>query len=181
MREPATTVLLLPLALAAAPALAMDPGLPDQLVDTPEFTVRLPAGARRSEDASSAGPQMVLWSVETPGGTVGLLYADFPTDLTALDTRALLDRSRDAMLARVQAQVLHEHDLSCDPDGGDRWPGREFEARTEAGAGLAVRICLVGPRLYQLMAVNRKGPKVPAEFGPVVASFRPHAAARKRG
>jgi hypothetical protein len=173
-----TAAAVLALALAG-PSLAMDPGPSDSLVETPEFTIRLPAGARRSEEPSSSGPQLVSWMAVTARGTFGLLYADFPTDLTALDTRRLLDGARDAMLARVEGTPLAERDVSCDLDGVRRWPGRELEARTGAGAGVAVRICLVGARLYQLVAVSPAGPEVPAEFGPMVASFRLRPAAKR--
>lgn len=176
---PRAAALLLALSLAS-PAGAHDPGPSERIVDTPELTVRLPASARRSEEETAPGLRMIRWIAELPGGTVGLLYTDFRSDLGRLDPKALLDRARDAALARVGATLVREAEVSCDPGGERRWPGRAFEARTEDGAAVSVRLCVVGPRLYQLLAVNPDGGAASPDFDAMVASFRPRAPPAER-
>jgi hypothetical protein len=156
--------------LIAAPAVA---GEPSQLVDTAEFSVKLPAGAERSEQSleTAAGEvKLVSW---TDGGgrfAVNLTYADYPKSFADLSPDLLLDGARDGALANVKAAKTKEEKISIEA-GGKKYPGRLVQGSKPEGVALTVTLYMVGSRLYQLIAVYPADEKPLPAYQEMVSSF----------
>ncbi len=155
----------------AVPALGAEPS---QLVDTAEFSVKLPAGAEHSEQTlpTDAGDvKLASWSAGSGSFAVNLSIADYPKTIADLSPDVLLDGARDGALGSMKAAGVKEEKLTID-GGGKQWPGRRVQGKTPDGVAVTATLYLVGARLYQLIAVYPGDDKPLPAYAEMLASFK---------
>lgn len=114
----------------------------------------------RTADETEAGTaESVTYSVSLSDGSyLAIAVSKFPDGAmkNALPAK-VLEGARDGALANVNGEAMGDRTILVDAPKGDKrrkYPGREFEAKVPNGMRVAMRVILVGDRLYQLMHVR---------------------------
>jgi hypothetical protein len=164
---------ILAMAMAMTATVANGAEKEHRLVDTPEFTVQLPAGAVRNEFRSGTAlvpVKNVNWAAERGNVTIGLVYSE---PVMAPDAERGLDGGRDGALGAIGAKLDREERISITDANGNTWPGRLIFAHlTSSPVTLEVRMYLVNTRIYELALFQAKGAPRPTDFDRMVKSFR---------
>ncbi len=136
------------------------------------FSAVLPGRAHHESKplAAAPGATLQLWSARAGESLFGVGYADLP----AAD-EALIDKTRDAMLASVGGRLIEDRALIR-----NGLAGRSLVA--EAGDSiLSAQLLLGDGRLYQLVVLGPKSAVTPADLDLFFSSFSPYGAAADPG
>lgn len=136
-----------------------------------KFKAKFP-GTPKTEDQTSAGIKIKMFAVETRNGMCGIAVSDapIPPDAPAATIQNALDGARDGAIKGVGGTSKSSAPVTL----GGKYPGREFSATvTQPTSGLMrARVYLVGPRLYQVMAVGTESYVNSAEVNEFMNSFQ---------
>jgi hypothetical protein len=163
-------------AMVAALALALPARAsgPDLVLDTPEFSIRLPAGAERTEQKvdTAAGPvTVVMYLADYGDRAVVFSWVDYPDSFAQLPPDRLLDGARDGAITNSKATLTRDEPLSL-VDGSTRWPGRLVEGVRPPDFVSRAKIYLVRARLYQFLVAFKQGSTPGPEVEAMLASFK---------
>jgi hypothetical protein len=129
------------------------------------FVAALPGRPIFEERELSGEPGVVmhLWSARAGDAVYGIGYAD-----RASTDRSLVERTRDTLAANIGGRLVEDKDVALGPARG-----REFTAEG-ADTALVARLLVVGPRLYQLAVIGKKGAIEASAVDTFFSSFRLH-------
>ncbi|NTW99209.1 MAG: hypothetical protein HGB35_04635 [Geobacteraceae bacterium] len=120
------------------------------------FSVLMPdIPVEKTEQANTVAGMIALhmFSLEQKESAYVVTYSDFPVAVNqTVDSKAVLDSSRDGAVASFQGKLLTETSISI-----DGFPGRDLKIESPDGLHtVRLRIFLVKNRLYQVMIVTTK-------------------------
>jgi hypothetical protein len=164
------------LALAASACVRSDADWKPLVVDDGGFSVLMrnqPHYARQVLDTPAGRMEAHLYSSDRPDAYFAVGYSDYPLALVVGGPpQELFAGVRDTWVRRLDGRVTATDDRIRI---GDRYPGYAFsgEGKTKNGdAILDARLYLVGQRLYQVVAISRKGEISQGTVNRFLDSFR---------
>ena len=144
-----------------------------KLLETPDFSVKLPGEAKKKEvtqQASSGEVKITVWGVQTANAFFAVSTADYAAQ--GLESDELV-KVRDGAIESMQATLEKDSVVSLDsPTTKKKYTGREFAAKTKTGIKFAARLFLVEKRLYQIICVSPHGSFSAADFKVFADSFK---------
>lgn len=158
-------------ALLSALALAAPTAAFAEELDTEEFSVQLPEGAKRTENDIENVGRLIMYVADNGDTGVAFGWIDYAMEL---DPQKALEGVRDGILGEGE---LSKDETAIISVGGKKWPGRRFHG-TKGDLDVRATIWLVGNRLYQLLAMSPAGKDSPIAYAPMVASFKLKPAAK---
>jgi hypothetical protein len=152
---------LILVAFAASACMRSDSEWKPLVVDDCGFSVLMrqqPHYARQVLDTPAGRMEAHLYSSDRPDAYFAVGYSDYPLALVVGGSpQQLFAGVRDTWVRRLEARVTATDDRIT---LGGRYPGYAFSGEGKnkgADAILDARLYLVGQRLYQIVAISRKG------------------------
>ncbi|MGZ8201893.1 MAG: hypothetical protein ACXWUB_01470 [Burkholderiales bacterium] len=132
-----------------------------------------PHYARQSLDTPAGKMEAHLYSSDRPDAYFAVGYSDYPLALVLGGSREQLFAGvRDTWLRRIDGRITSSDDRVT---AGGKYPGYAFSARGNvkgADTFLDARLYLVDQRLYQIIAMSRKGEVAQGVVNRYLNSFR---------